>query len=458
MSIFHNFKAHFRQSLRRGSLFIRLLEELEQNERLSHEQLIDYQNQKLRSTICHAYQTVPYYRQLFNKLAINPKAIETIDDLKALPVISKADLRGKEKQFVSNAVLLKFKTATSGTTGTPVNLFRDYYSINFEHASIWRQKRWGKCFFDDLIVSIRGDVVVDPDVTKPPFWKYISSENMLMMSSYHLSDKFIPHYLKKLRSIDSPIIIESFPSTIYRIARYMQLHRELPIKVKAVITSCETLLPHQREVIEEYFGQVFDHYGQSERVAYIARCEHGNYHYVMDYSLVEFLPTDKNGLYRVVGTTFHNRAMPFIRYDTGDFVRIENPACFCSCGRAFPLVESIEGRVEDYVITPSSKWIGAMGRALLNVNNLIEAQIIQEKLDLLRVLIVATESFAAQDEKVLRKNIQQRVGYEMKIVIQKTDAIPRTKRGKFKLVVSLLKDESLTLKNKQTISYISSEK
>ena len=446
MTFLLNTKGYFQKILRRGPLFERLLQELEENERLSYEQLIALQNQKLRSTICHAYQTVPYYRQLFDELAINPKAIQTSEDLKALPVISKTDLRGKEKQFVSNAVFPKFKTATSGTTGTPVSLFRDYYSINFEHASIWRQKRWGKCMFDELTVSIRGDVVVDPDIIKPPFWKYIPSDNMLKMSSYHLSDRLIPYYLEKLRSLNS-FVIEAYPSTIYKIARYMQLHQESPIKAKAVFTSCETLLPYQRQVIEEYFGQVFDHYGQSERVAYIAMCEHGNYHYLMDYSLVEFLPTDRDDLYRVVGTTFHNRAMPSIRYDTGDFVKIENPTRSCSCGRVFPLVESIEGRIEDYVITPSGKWIGAIGRALLDVNNLIEAQIIQEKLDLLRVLIVPTENFTVRDEKVLLKNIQQRVGYEMKIIIQKTDAIARTKRGKFQLVVSQLKNEKLTLKN-----------
>ena len=440
--LFLNTKSYFQKILRRGSLFKRILQELEENEKLSYEQLIDLQNQKLRSTIQHAYQTVPYYRRLFKELAIDPDAIKTSEDLKALPIISKSDFRGKEKQFVSN-IVPKFKTATSGTTGTSVNLFRDYYSINFEHACIWRQKRWGKCLFDELTVRIKGDVIVGPNIIKPPFWKYVSSDNMLMMSSYHLSDRFIPYYLEKLRSIDSPIILESFPSTIYRIARYMQLHQELPIKVKAVVTSGETLLPYQPQVVEQYFGQVFDHYGQSERVAYIARCEHGNYHYLMDYSLVEFLPTDRDNLYRVVGTSFHNRAMPLIRYDTGDFVRIENPARSCSCGRAFPLVDSIEGRVEDYIITPSGKWIGAIGRVFVEVNNLIEAQIVQEKLDLLRVSIVTTENFTLQDEKVLLRNIQQRAGDEIKVVIEKTDAIARTKRGKFRLVISELKNENL---------------
>lgn len=436
-----NTKSYLKKIIRRGALFERLLQELEENERLSYEQLIALQNQKLRSLIWHA-DRIPYYRQLFDELAINPQAIKTIEDLKALPIMSRTDLRNKQKQFVSNA-LLKFKTATSGTTGTPVNLFRDYYSINLEQACIWRQKRWGQCLFDDLTVKLKGDLIVDPDVIKPPFWKYLFSDNMLVMSSYHLSDRFIPYYLEKLRSIDSPMVVESFPSTIYKIARYMQLHRESPIEVKAVITSGETLLPYQRKVVEEYFGQVFDHYGQSERVAYIAMCEYGNYHYLMDYSLVEFLPTDIDDLYRVVGTTFHNKAMPLIRYDTGDFVRIKNSDRSCSCGRAFPLIDCIEGRVEDYIITPSGSCIGAIGKVFVDVNNLVEAQIIQEKLDLLRISIVTTENFTVRDEKVLRQNIQQRVGCQMKIIIQRTDAIARTKRGKFQLVNSQLKDENL---------------
>ena len=355
--------------------------------------------------------------------------------MKCLPILNKLRIRGKEDQFVSKSFIWKFKATTSGTTGTSVKLFRDLFSINLEHAFIWRQRYWGKCFPDEPRVSLKGDIIIPVNATEPPFWKYISTDNMLQMSSYHLSDRFIPYYLEKLRNFNASSI-EGYSSSIYRLARYMELHQESPINFKAVFTSSETLLPHQREVIEEYFGPILDHYGQAERVAHIAMCELGNYHYLMDYSLIEFLPTQEDDLYKVVGTTFHNRAMPLIRYDTGDFVRIKNHHQSCPCGRAFPLVESIEGRKEDYIVTPSGKWIGLMGRVLRNASNLIEVQIIQEKLDLLRVLIVTTENFTDRDEKVLLQNIQQRVGYDVKIIIQKTDAIPRTKRGKLKTTIS----------------------
>ena len=63
-------------------------------------------------------------------------------------------------------------------------------------------------------------------------------------------------------------------------------------------------------------------------------------------------------LCQIVGTTIHNAAMPFLRYATGDFARLSHQPC--PCGRAFPVVENIEGRQDDYVITPSGKWIGRL--------------------------------------------------------------------------------------------------
>ena len=435
MTLFLNLKGYVKKFLRRGPLFHQILQELKKNEQLSYEQLINYQNQKLRLTVQQAYQTVPYYRQLFDGLKLTPEAIKTIDDLQLLPVMSKSDIRGTEKQFVSNTISWKFKTTTSGTTGTPVNLFRDYYSINLEHASIWRQRYWGKCFPGEPMASIRGDLVVTPSATKPPFWKKISSENKLMMSPYHLSDRFIPYYLDKLRQF-KPSFIEGYPGCLYRLARYMQLHQESPINVKAVFTSSEALIPYHRQVIEESLGQVLDHYGLSERVAHIASCEHGNYHYVMDYSIIEFLPTKYSGLYKIVGTTLHNKAMPLIRYDTNDFARISHHSC--PCGRAFPIVDLIEGRLEDYIATPCGKFVGGIGIVFTDVPNLIEGQIIQEKIDLLRILIVTTENFTDDDRSILLKNIRERLGANMEIIIQKTEAIPRTKTGKFKLTVSKL--------------------
>ena len=442
MTVLNSFKSNIKTKLRRGQLFALLLKELEHNERLSYPELIDYQNQNLRQTIRQAYQTVPYYKQLFDELDLTPEAINTVEDLRLLPIINKSNVRGKEKQFVSKTFGLKTKTTTSGTTGTPVTLYRDRHSINLEHASIWRQRRWGGIDLDDTIASLRGDIVVPADATHPPFWKYIHAENRWLMSSYHLCNRFIPYYLEHLRNANISAI-EGYPSAIYRLACYMRDHQEQPISVKAVFTSSEELPNYRRQLIEHYFGKVFDHYGQSERVAHIAMCEKGNHHYAMDYSIIEFLPTEYSDLYKIVGTTLHNASMPLIRYDTNDLARISHRTC--DCGRAFPVIDAIEGRLEDYIATPAGKFVGGMGIAFGGVANIVEGQIIQEQLDLLRVLVVPTADFSDRDRQVLLKNMRSRLGEEIEITIQTVDSIPRTKAGKFTTTVSKLKNNNVQL-------------
>ena len=442
MTLSLNLTSSLKTKLRRGPLFYQLLDKLECSQQLSYQELIDFQNQKLRKTIRQAYHTVPYYKQLFDELNLNFEAINTIEDLQLLPIINRAELQSKVKQFVSKGFRLKTKANTSGTTGSPIALSRDLYSINFEHASIWRQRRWAKVDLGEPIASLRGDTVVPPDADRPPFWKYVPAENRWLMSSFHLSDRFIPYYLEHLRSCDISAI-EGYPSTIYRLACYMRDYRQEPIPVKAVFTSSEVLPNYRQQLIEKYFGKIFDHYGQSERVAHIAMCEHGNHHYIMDYSIIEFLPTEYSDLFKIVGTSLHNAAMPLIRYDTNDTVRISHRSC--SCGRAFPVIDSIDGRLEDYITTPSGKFIGGITIVFDDIANLIEAQVIQEEMDLIRVLIVPTEKFSYKDQNMLLRNMRSRLGDDMQIVFQKVESIPRTKSGKFNSVVSKLKPATVQL-------------
>ena len=426
------------RSWRRGRLFHRLLSELEQSEKYSYEHLVEYQNQLLRRVIKHAYKTVPYYRELFNNLGINPGGIETVEDLKILPLLRKDEVRGREKEFVSKAVKIKFEGYTSGTTGTPLIVFRDLFSINFENAAIWRQWRWAGFDFNDRRATLRGDLVVPIERKRPPFWQYIPPERQLLMSSYHLSDDTIPYYLEALRRF-KPAAIQAYPSSVYRLARFMDEYGEEPIPVKAVFTSSETLFEYQSETIEKYFGKIFDFYGNAERVAFIGMCEFGTYHYHMDYSIIEFLPIGDD-LFEIVGTTLHNRAMPLIRYVTGDRVRLSSKSC--SCGRAFPVIESLEGRQDDYIITPSGRWIGRLDLAFKGVPCILESQIIQEAVDWVRVLIVPIGPFSYDNENLLLKRLRERLGSEIRITLEHVEKIPRPKSGKYKLVISKLARKS----------------
>ena len=80
-----------------------------------------------------------------------------------------------------------------------------------------------------------------------------------------------------------------------------------------------------------------DMYGMAERVAFATECEYGQMHVNPDYSFVEIVdaagrPTADVGY--VVGTTFHNHAMPLVRCRLSDRTRWKRGQC--ACGRAFP--------------------------------------------------------------------------------------------------------------------------
>jgi phenylacetate-CoA ligase len=154
--------------------------------------------------------------------------------------------------------------------------------------------------------------------------------------------------------------------------------------------------------------------------------------------VVEFLP-GRDGMRRVLGTTLHNAAMPFLRYDSGDLVEMDSEPC--PCGRTFPTVRSIVGRQDDYVVTPSGRWLGRLNLIFAGVPNIVESQIVQERLDAVRILILPAPDFGPADRAVLVEKARKRLGSEVTFTIEEVDTIGRTSRGKYQLVVSHLTPE-----------------
>jgi phenylacetate-CoA ligase len=106
-----------------------------------------------------------------------------------------------------------------------------------------------------------------------------------------------------------------------------------------------------------------------------------------------------------------------------------------------PILTQIEGRTDDMVITPDGKRIGRMDPIFKADINIKESQIIQEALDFIRVKVVPTDSFNNEDVQVIIQRVHHRLGESIRVVVELVDEIPRTKAGKFKAVISNLKQE-----------------
>lgn len=429
-------RAGARSLLREGSVFAELLAEAKKSQWLDGARLAQFHRSRLQALLKHAITQVPFYRSL----GIEPQRIDADPEsvlLSQFPVLDKVAVREAGQDLLAEQRSRSlFKGSTSGTTGSPLTLFQDLQAINRENAFITRQLEWAGWRPGGRRAWIRGDLVVPTSENNPPFWRMNHAERMLMFSSYHLSEQHALAYIGALENFD-PAIIQAYPSSINFLAKWLAAngrHYAAP-SLNGIVTSSETLDAGQRQLIEEHFGcRVFDWYGQFERVAAIGTCEYGEQHIVSDYSYVELFPVGED-LYEIVGTGFNNFAMPLIRYRTGDFVSLGEAGKSCACGRHFPLVASIKGRADDTVKLPDGRHVGRLDHVFKGVEGILEAQIRQDRIDQIEILVVPTAGYGPAVEARLLANAGERLGESVQVSVRSVAGIERTRNGKLRGVV-----------------------
>lgn len=428
---------------RYGSKFWKLFDEFQKNQWLSEVELTEYQNEKLKLLIKHAYETVPYYNNLMNNLKLKPDDIKTIEDLRKLPLITKDIIKKQYKHLISK----NFRSYslrhghTSGTTGSPLNLCCDTKTCVIHHAADWRQKYWAGLRYGRQFASIQGRVIVPTTQSNPPFWRKNYINNQLFLSSFHLKEENLPYYFEKLEK-DKIKFIEGYPSTVYILAMYLNgIGNTFPLD--AVLTSSETLFDFQRESIEKAFCcKVFDFYGMAERVVFATECDHHSGHHLnLDYGITEFLDDNnenvgKGKLGRIIATGLHNFAMPLIRYQTNDSCSLKNETC--GCGRGFPLMDDVTTKDESIITLPDGRLVSPsiLTHPFKPMHNIVESQIVQEDLHNITVNIVKTSAYSDKDSEVLIKAMKDRLGDDVNISLEFVESIPRTRNGKFRWVIS----------------------
>lgn len=406
-----------------------LYELIAQNE-YSPQKTTDYLTQKLFFTLDHAQKNIPFYAKLDIDKIKNP-----FSDIEKFPITSKQDVLDSPQQFKSgNHHGIVVNGATSGTTGSPINIPQTFESVLYESAFVYRQLLWAGFQQGDKRAWIRGDMVVPLDQKSAPFWRHSVFEKMLLMSSFHLSNKTIPNYIKALAEFQ-PAIIQAYPSSILLIARYLKSRNEyFPGKLKSIITSSESISHDEKLLLEEVFQcKIFDWYGLFERVAAIGTCEHGRYHQISDYSFVEYLAQGDHA-YEIIGTNINNSLYPLIRYKTGDIVKKSSKPC--PCGRHFPTIDSIQGRVGDYLIGEDGQTVSILNHIPKGVPGLLATQFVQDSIGKVHVLaIINQQTFDDTCAEKLIANTKERLGRSMEVSIEYVESIPLSKNGKLRQAI-----------------------
>jgi len=406
----------------------------------------EWQDERLRAVVLHAYEHVPYYRALFDGHGISARLFRGREDLHRIPVLTRDTLKRQLDDFRSRAPEHRrlAEGHTSGTTGSPLTVFYDSDMMTMNYAALDRQYRWAGARLErggDRIAVIRGNIIVPLDQTRPPFWRRNYVHNHLLLSNFHLSPANLPAYRDALLAF-RPTVLDGYPSSVYVLARLLLNHGET-MPLKAVLTSSETLFDFQREAIELAFEcRVFDYYGAAERVVFSVECErHEGHHLCQEYGYTEVLedtdvPVPIGAEGTLVGTTLHNLGFPLIRYRTSDRTALKTEGC--ACGRGLPRAEDVTTKAEDLLRLKDGRLISpsVLTHPFKPVDSIDASQLVQTDLDRLIVRLIPRPEYSPADSEHIIRELKARLGEDMRVDIELVDTLPRTANGKFKWVVS----------------------
>jgi phenylacetate-CoA ligase len=372
----------------------------------------------------YAVANVPFYdREPYRTAA---RELSGLSDLAALPVLSKEDVR-------SNIAALKPRITprhsttvhTSGTTGAGLVFPATVEQQQEQWAVWWRYRRWHGLALDTWSAHFGGRNI-SPRGGAP--WRIDYAQRRLLLSAYHTNSQYLAAIVDVLRQ-RRPRWLHGYPSFIALVARHLLSRGEdLGYQVRWITTGAENLLVTQRAVIRAAFAvEPVEHYGLTEGNANISECPCGELHVDEDFAAVEFIDGT------IVGTSFTNPAFPLIRYTTGDLGRLSNRRC--RCGRPGRIVESIDGRLDDYIVLSDGSRLGRLDHIFKDAVGVASAQFVQERTGFATLRIVPGPGFNALQIESIKTEMTTRVQQRLDLTIEVVEALETSLVAKSRLVV-----------------------
>lgn len=406
---------------------------MERNNR-TYAQKCAYRNEQLQKMVKHCYETVPYYRALFDRLQIDYRSIRSPENLQCLPILDKQTVLAHYDEFFSTAYRREdlIEQHTSGSTGSGFSFYQNREANAAVWAHVWRGNHNIGLRRNLWCAYFGGRSIVPLGRKKGPCWRINYPGKQIMFSIFHMNDANFACWLKVINRRQPPWI-QGYPSALLPFAAYLEkTGQRLNYTPKVITLSSENVSPMQEEHLHRIFGVwPMQNYAQSEAVATFRQRLDRRIFVDEDFSVVEFVPAGENGLCRIIGTTLSNYAMPFLRYDTKDLATWrETPE-----GRE---ILTLDGRDEDDIRLPDGGCIRRLTRVFHDQPRVLESQIIQKSTEYVEFHVVKAADFTPEDERRLRAAIgaylTDRIGWSLLFV----EEVRRNKNGKVKFIISEL--------------------
>ena len=429
----------------KGKATYRHCKELERTQWLSSDELEELQLEKLRSHLAFAYSYVPYYRQLFDAHGLQPGGIQTLKEFAGVPYLTRDIIRNrfedlKAQGWSGSAQVM----STGGSTGSPVSVLVDSDRAAFTDAARLRAHRWYGVDIGAREIVLWGSPI---ELGRQDFIRSARDWliNSRLLSAFDLGATALTRYAHFIQSY-RPTKIYGYASAVYLLASHMKREGwKANYGWPAVVfATAEPLFDFQRSVIESVFAcPVAVEYGARDAGLMANQCPHGGLHVPCEGMVVEIDGPNGEGLGEIVVTNLYSKAMPIIRYRTGDLGEIDPTPC--PCGRGLPRLKRVEGRRTDFIIAPDGRVLHALAviYILREIPGLKEFRVVQESITQITAQVVFEDGSPQQRCDFISSSLRRLLGNEVEVKVEVVAALPRVASGKFRYVISKVADQHL---------------
>lgn len=376
-----------------------------------------------------------YYK---NSLENIPQTLESLNLFNSkVPFLTKKDIIENINELKSDILQRNYKHTTSGSTGNPMSIEISGLAEVYRKAGVLRFHEWWGINPNDKSVLIWGVKKTKEEASSLFDYLKKALRNRYDINVFDLSPDSIFKFYTEIEKI-RPKFIRGYKSALLQFAELLDRAnlKFTNFEFKVAIVTSEVLMEDERMYIESILGcRVANEYGSAEAGLFAYECPSGSMHIFEEAVYINTNEQDE-----VFVTEYFNNNMPLIQYKNDDKVIISEK--HCPCGRTSRVIESIEGRINDFILRADG---GKISQYLFYYivkelddkgfeNSILKYKIIQ-KFNVFLFYIVAGPNFDSKVEQYIRGRMINEIGAGIKITFIKVDKINREKSGKLRFFV-----------------------
>ncbi|MFK8281266.1 phenylacetate--CoA ligase family protein [Capnocytophaga cynodegmi] len=387
-------------------------------------------SKRLDDILEYACQKTSFYRNF------NPK------NIKSFPIISKKDVNENYNSFFSEDYVDKKDSlrvmTTSGSTGITFRIYQNPEKVLRNKMDILFFYHIANYDIGDRMYSLRIWTNINRKSQLSSF-----KENFKMYDTSDLSKEGILSLEKIMRQDRGTKVLSGYASSFAELVNNMNEKSRSEAKkwkVKSIISMAEELVLHtKRDLIDIFKCPVVSRYSNQEMGMFAQQPASGEDYFLTNEAsyLFEFLKLDsdeeaqEDELARIVITDLFNKAVPLIRYETGDL-------CTFGIRNNRKYLKTIQGRTNDLLKNSDGELLPpyVIIYVLWHFKNIIQFQLIQENLHLVHLKLI--HKFENKNEvfKKIENMLLNIFGNQTTIKIEEVTEIPVEKTGKRKFIIS----------------------